>query len=427
MKKIILILATAIPVSTLMAQTWTEDSVFVTGYAKKIFYSLENGQVSETPTNNYDLEISTSTMTSSIRLNNGGPTGVTTRLYKVAGDTTAWAGTLDTTGLGQGTSSIFTRCLDSDSSWFQSAFEFGSAGHPDYGWGTYSMVTHNLVGKKIFLIKTHTGAWKKIWIRQLQSMAGIYKVRMADLDGSNEENFDMNRSGYSNKNFVYFNLDTKTAIDAEPAKGSFDLIFGRYVEANPSSPNYEMAVTGVLMNDSVKAARAAGVEVENADYTNYTLISDASTVGDAWKKLNYSTFQWGVLDSLSYFIQDRNGSLWQLAFTKFGGTTNGLNKFKKRQLTYASTDLYPTIPALAVFPNPAIENVNLVFTTTENSNMSIQLIDMAGRVVMAQNHASNAGINQINLNLSTISQSGMYFVRMTDGKTLRTEKIMIQR
>lgn len=427
MKRIILLAAAILPTVSAFSQNWVEDSVFVTSYGKKIYYSLENGQVGDVPTNAHDLEFSTKGFSATIRLNNAGESGITTRLYAVAGDTTTFTAVWDTTGMADGSNAQFVRCLDADSLWEQSAFEFGATGHPDYGWGTYNSQTHNVIGKKVFLFKTRTGAWKRVWIRNLMSAAGTYNIRIADFDGSNVEDISVNKSGLTSKAFLYYNFDTNTTSNPEPDKNTYDLVFGRYINANPNDNVYGLAVTGVLLNDGVKAVEVKGLPAEDADYLDYTLSDNISAIGDKYKALDYVTYQWYVYDSTSYFISDVNQNIWQIKFTKFGGTTTGLNKFMKRQVGFASVEEYQTIPSIAVFPNPATENVNLVYTSTENSNMSVQIIDLAGRTVYAQNFASNAGLNNINLNLSQISNGGMYILRMTDGKTVRTEKIMIQR
>ncbi|HEY8366418.1 MAG TPA: hypothetical protein VIL57_04635, partial [Bacteroidia bacterium] len=59
MKRIILLAAAILPTVSAFSQNWVEDSVFVTSYGKKIYYSLENGQVGDVPTNAHDLEFST--------------------------------------------------------------------------------------------------------------------------------------------------------------------------------------------------------------------------------------------------------------------------------------------------------------------------------------------------------------------------------
>src|SRR5690606_35899600 len=122
----------------------------------------------------------------------------------------------------------------------------GATGHPDYGWGTYNSTNHNLYGKKVFLFKSHTGEWKRVWIRNLMSMLGTYNIRIADFDGSNVEDITISKSGATDKAFVYYNFDTNTTTSPEPDKNTYDLVFGRYVNAKPGDSYYGLGVTGVL-------------------------------------------------------------------------------------------------------------------------------------------------------------------------------------
>ena len=53
---------------------------------------------------------------------------------------------------------------NSEISWYDGAFENNSLGPPDYGWGVYNMINHNVTGDSLYIIKTISN-WKKIWIQ----------------------------------------------------------------------------------------------------------------------------------------------------------------------------------------------------------------------------------------------------------------------
>jgi len=61
-----------------------------------------------------------------------------------------------------------------------------ATGHPDYGWGVYNTVTHNVTGDSIYVIKVGNEL-KKLWIIKKVSINNIYHIRYANLDGSNEQ------------------------------------------------------------------------------------------------------------------------------------------------------------------------------------------------------------------------------------------------
>ena len=80
---------------------------------------------------------------------------------------------------------------------------------------------------------------------------------------------------------------------------------------------------------------------------------------------------------------------------------------------------YVTENDITIAPNPAVDNVNV---TVKNENFQVShlyVVDMAGRVVNAQNVQDN----NITLDVNALS-SGMYFLRLTDGKNNVTTKFI---
>ena len=74
---------------------------------------------------------------------------------------------------------------NSDTSWNYGAFGVNkSSNMMDYGWGSYNIVNHHIVGDSLFIIKTVDGNYKKLWMDRKAS--GTYYFKFADLDGSNE-------------------------------------------------------------------------------------------------------------------------------------------------------------------------------------------------------------------------------------------------
>jgi hypothetical protein len=82
-------------------------------------------------------------------------------------------------------------------------------------------------------------------------------------------------------------------------------------------------------------------------------------------------------------------------------------------------------PALMnVFPNPATDNIELVFAADTDGNSEIQLLDMAGRVMLTKTIPTIAGMNQTSLNLSGYSK-GVYMVNLVkNGKTSRVKVVL---
>ncbi len=70
-----------------------------------------------------------------------------------------------------------------------------------------------------------------------------------------------------------------------------------------------------------------------------------------------------------------------------------------------------------IFPNPAHEKASLTFTAQTESKVLVQIIDINGRAVWAQNFEANAGENQLPLNLFEVP-AGVYFVSITSGTAI---------
>jgi PKD repeat protein len=80
---------------------------------------------------------------------------------------------------------------------------------------------------------------------------------------------------------------------------------------------------------------------------------------------------------------------------------------------------------LPIYPNPTEEDITLSILLTETSTVHIELIDQRGRVVLNPKHTEDleAGIHTFRLPFSELNK-GVYFVRVSDGKTTLLEKIV---
>ena len=415
---------------TLNAQSWVADSVVIgAGYANRAFYSLENGVQGSVQFNNRDWLIDvTALYSASIRINGG----FNAALYKyTAGDTADWA-TLDTAGLG--TSNGWVRAHDNDQSIAPSAFEVGTTGHPNYGWGNYNGVTHNVTGNALFVYKTvgngspNSAQWKKIWIKELAAMTTAYTILVADLNGANEQTVTISKQGISGKNFIYYSFATGQTYNDEPSANTYDLVFSKFEDYySMGGPATLQAVTGVEVSPGIKVAKAQGVLPSNAVSSDYTLAEDIYGIGADWKKVNTQTFLFDIVDSLSYFVQDRPGNIWQIRFTGFVGSSAGKYKFDKRLVAYASVEENETVGAWTVFPNPTADVASIVFTSSVSDQAQFNLIDLSGRQVMTQNFAANAGLNQFSVDLGGRNlPAGIYVAALKVGNTYKTTKLIIQ-
>lgn len=78
-----------------------------------------------------------------------------------------------------------------------------------------------------------------------------------------------------------------------------------------------------------------------------------------------------------------------------------------------------------VFPNPAIQDLNLVFNTEKKySNSEIQLLDLNGRIVLTEKVELQEGL--LKLDISSL-HAGVYVCNLVaDGNTIARDKVIIK-
>jgi len=143
------------------------DSVFMgAGYSNEIYYSMSAGEQGSVARAQWDIAFRANRMSASILTNDG--SGVELYSYPKS-DTSGWA-TVDTSGL-----SNWTNMVNSTTDWEEGAFCRNQKGHPDYGWGKYNSVSHNVMGDSLFIIKLHDGSFRKLWIMEKYSSNNIFE------------------------------------------------------------------------------------------------------------------------------------------------------------------------------------------------------------------------------------------------------------
>ena len=299
------------------AQTAEQDSVEMgAGYANEVFYKLNDGAKNAVDRANWDLAFDVSGFGTAIRIN--GAAG--TELWQYPnGDTADWA-SVDTAGIGS-----WTQAYDSEETWFYGAFDIPSTSDwRDIGWGMYNDQNHQIIGNKLFIIKLSDGSYQKVWVESM--ISGAYTIRHASLDGVMDMTHTVTKANFAGKNLGYFSLQNHTEVDREPLATDWDFVVTRYV-ADYNGPM--STVGGVLLNSGVYAAEARGLPANEVNHFDYTSDSLINTIGWDWKDINYQNFQWELEDSLSYFISDVEGNIWQVEFTGFAGTSSGKVWFNK--------------------------------------------------------------------------------------------------
>jgi len=404
----------------LAASAQVADSVIIgPAYPNKGFYSLNNGNVGQMPNTEWDLQFAShSSMSSTLRLNGG--FNVHAWEY-TAGDSSHWA-QLDTAGLGS--SNGWLPIYDAMNSFDPGAFEMTATAFPNYGWGTYNQISHDIVGTKLFVVQTSTGAHKKLFIKALRAGTQELELRLANLDGSAENNFSVSRAGLVAKSWIYIDLDNGSVSDPEPPGATYDLTFEKYLGL--ASPGVYYPVTGVRLNRNVQAVRVSNTHVDDVNVAGLTLGGDIVSIGHDWKTFSGTVFI--LEDSMSFFIEDQISNIWQLWFTGFVGSSAGKFVFNKRKVGTASLDSEGEITSvLTVQPNP-VNNIGhwLIRLPQGVKDGRLSVHSMQGKL-MHEEKVYGAGWQDIVFSAEKLGlKSGMYLIQLEAAGTIKTHRMLVR-
>ena len=418
MKKITTFLIAAVLITSVsFAQQITDTVHTIATYANDNYYQLNAGTQSTVDRSNWDLAFACngiSNFSSSIRINGG--TG--TELYLYSNDTSGW-NTIDTTGFNWSQN----RMTNSDTSWQIGAFENTTPSSAfDLGWGTYNSVTHHINGDRLYIILLANGSFKKLFVESL--ISGVYTFRYANLDGTSPVTNTITKTNYSGKNFGYYSLQNNAVIDRDPLSDDWDLLFTKYV--TEITPNTPYIVTGVLSNQNVKVAQANNVDNVNTEtYLGHIYKNEINTIGWDWKSFDLGSFQFVVEDSLVYFVEDQNAIIYRLIFTGFTGSSTGEYHLTKEEITTVGlNDLVNQNTILNAYPNPAKNNVTIIFNALSDKTV-FSIINLMGQELIRTERNTVIGLSQENIVINSLPR-GTYFIQVRSENNSSLQKLIVQ-
>jgi hypothetical protein len=347
------------------------------------------------------------------------------KVYRVPGKTAAdFNSSIDTSGM----ATSWKNLIDPDTSWGVGAFNANKSTNIfNFGWGTYNQNSKDVVGDSIYVLRLQANGLSKKFMIEKLVFDSLWIIRWADLDGSNPDSLYINKKDYLGKNFVYVNLLTKTLSNPEPLSANWDLLFSRYATSvtlfNTTINDYP--VVGVQSNFGVQVAEARGVNkdnVSNFPYNNsYT--SNISEIGWDWK----TTMSQQILDSLVYFVKAKDGNIYKLVFTYYGGNANGKVAFTKSNMgTTSARSINAAASSFSVYPNPTTDQINLVFNNSLSAREQVLTVtDVTGKEMLVQTLTTASGLNTHTLNLSQLPK-GLYFVTLSADGVSAHQRVLVK-
>lgn len=164
---------------------------------------------------------------------------------------------------------------------------------------------------------------------------------------------------------------------------------------------------GSLQNDSV--------EFYLADYRFANGIQDY--ILNTWTWINLATL--GNVDSLQFTLHSSD-------YGSFGMNTPAYFCLDDLTLDFGTglEDVF-SAEGLNLYPNPALEEAELVFNTKETVYVSMKITDITGREMSSQNLNSFAGMNKFKIDISQFP-AGIYYVIVNAGSNTLTKKLIKQ-
>lgn len=387
------------------------DSVITDGGKNSVYYSFNNGVQQEISNTDWDLAFTTKGFNASILINEAGGAA----LYRYSNNVSDWAN-VDTNGF------AWSNLYNSLSTWTNGAFNNLNVFHPDYGWGLYTMGTHDINGSRIFILKTSGGKYKKILIEKM-SAAGVFTVKTADVDGQNEKSFTLNKNASENagRHYILYSIDTESAAVSEPLEKDWDLLFTKFiqpVQAGPQVLYYQ--VYGIKTNNGCQVAVRRGLPVSSNDTSTLTWTDSITAIGSDWKSFNRTTFVYEITPDEAFFVRTAAGEVWKIWFTAFEGGAKGGFFFNTEKIAGNTASVGTVnLPQLNYYPNPASDKLYIM--NPGNGVAKVSLLSSSGQRV--QSIELLAG-EQTQWDVSAC-KSGIYFLEVSSESRIVYQKLLI--
>ncbi|OFY49067.1 MAG: hypothetical protein A2W85_16575 [Bacteroidetes bacterium GWF2_41_31] len=400
-------------------QEYTRDTLVMgEQYANDLFYSFANGLVKEEPRANWDIAFYTPRLSAGIMINQGA--GVILYTYP-KGDTNAWA-TVDTNGL-----STWKSMNNSANNWEDGAFNENQLSQLDYGWGIYNMVSHNLTGDSLYVIKLADGSVKKLWMMDKISIQNIYHFKYANIDGSDEKVVEFNLVPYETKRFAYYSLVNNAELDREPLSEDWDILFTKYMDLVPDNEGNMVPylITGAASNVEIGANHFYPIADDFSDWASSPFVAEKNVIGADWKYFSMADFTFHMVDSTCYFVKNYAGNVYKLKFVYWEGSGSGSFALDKMLVSLSAIDdNVAEVPSMSIYPVPATDMITIRLNNIVTDNSQLTIYDLNGRNVFSQSISGTTLNNGASVNVNL--PAGLYIAKVTAGQAVYSQKLLVR-
>jgi hypothetical protein len=162
-----------------------------------------------------------------------------------------------------------------------------------------------------------------------------------------------------------------------------------------------------------------GFEIERSvDGIHFDKISFVKGAGNSASTLNYN-----LLDKDAFAKSQQQKANSQLYYRLKQVDFNGAYTYSN---TIRVTIHAGKANAFSVFPNPYSNSFSISFTSPDEGNTTIEIMDIQGKVVAAQDARVASGANTILMNEASVLRAGIYFLKVTINGETQVMKIVKQ-
>ena len=385
-KRSLFLLLLVLAISRLNAQIFDEVSLGAQ-YSQQAYYNLSTGAVTAVQNDEWDIAFSNIGQTDAGVFINESASLSGTAISLFIAPTNDWSKNITDTSPFVDSVKIYNAELN----WTDGAFNtVKDPNDPfDYGWGSYSVQSHQVEGTKIYVIQKRAGDFIKMQITALKN--GYYHFRYADLDGTDEVVDSVAKSTNGVNSIVHYSFESNDIVSIA---NDYDLVFQRYFSPLDAGGGVllEYAVTGILLAPGTQAAVADGVDLSTVKESDYAdkYSSLPTTLGHDWKAFDF-TLGWIIDEDRANFVRTKNGEVYKLVFVDFEGSGTGTTAVERTLLKTAATEeIKVTNETISFYPNPVKEAIT--FKSEKSSNLEVSIFNSLGQNILKTNTYSNASI-----------------------------------
>jgi len=166
-----------------------------------------------------------------------------------------------------------------------------------------------------------------------------YRIKYANLDGSDSAIFYIIKNYSKNFNYFTFNNKGTQLFDYEPPSTSWDFVFTSYVNIyHEYNPPLSYVVRGVLLNpNGILCAKDSTTGYDNINLSmakSLTYYKDQDAIGFSWKTYDAPSGKYVTRKHVTYIIKSKKGLYYKLRFIDFYNNKGekGYPKFEFQRL-----------------------------------------------------------------------------------------------